>query len=318
MEAKKVDKLGYGDCKALTNYTRALLKAVGVDSYYTVIYGDINKKDMIEDFVSMQGNHIILSIPNGDRLIHLECTSQTDPFGFLGNFTDDRLALIVKRDGGEIIRTNSYHNQQNSQITTGNCKIDDVGNLNAIINLKYKGIQYAINSRQTALTTEELKDNLKARYSNLNGLIIEDIKLKNDKDNVEFTESLKISVPEYLKKIGDEWILNVNAFNQDTSVPKRYKSRKYGFEISKGYYDEDTIEIELPIGKAISFKPEKMEVENKFGKYSTEIVVLNPNKIIYTRKILINKGKFTNQDYEHFRLFKEQISKNDNSKIIIK
>jgi hypothetical protein len=39
-----VDRLGYGDCKALTNYTKALLAAVDVPSYNVVLYGDSTKK----------------------------------------------------------------------------------------------------------------------------------------------------------------------------------------------------------------------------------------------------------------------------------
>src|SRR5690625_198168 len=62
MPAMEVDKLSYGDCKALTNYTKVLLDALGIPSYYTVLYADSNTIDIHEDFVSFQGNHVILGI----------------------------------------------------------------------------------------------------------------------------------------------------------------------------------------------------------------------------------------------------------------
>ena len=44
MPASEVDKLGYGDCKALTYYTKSLLDVAGVPSIYTVVYaGDAQK-----------------------------------------------------------------------------------------------------------------------------------------------------------------------------------------------------------------------------------------------------------------------------------
>lgn len=318
MLAKNVDRLGYGDCKALSNYTRALLKVIGVESYYTVIYGGREKKDMIEDFVSMQGNHIILSIPKGDKYIHLECTSQTEPFGFLGDFTDDRLSLVVKPDGGEIVRTTSYVNEQNSQITTGKVLMDDNGDLSSNLEIKYKGIQYTQVAREETLTQEKLKESLKGRYSNLTKLEILDSKIKNDKKGIEFTESLKMSVLDFVKKNGDEWIFSPNVFNANGFTPKRYRSRKTGFEIPKGFYDEDTIEIEIPANKQVSLKPEKVEIENKYGKYIAETTAIGSNKIKYTRKLWIKKGSYNKEEYEQYRLFREEIAKQDNSKVIIK
>ncbi|MFT7161763.1 MAG: hypothetical protein ACI9GZ_002950, partial [Bacteroidia bacterium] len=37
--ASTVDELGYGDCKALSNYTHSLLKAIDIPSNYTLVYG---------------------------------------------------------------------------------------------------------------------------------------------------------------------------------------------------------------------------------------------------------------------------------------
>ena len=45
----EVDKLGYGDCKALTNYTMSLLKAAGVTSNYCVVYGGDDIMSLEED-----------------------------------------------------------------------------------------------------------------------------------------------------------------------------------------------------------------------------------------------------------------------------
>ena len=110
--ANKVDAVGYGDCKGLTNYTKALLDVVGVKSFYTVVYAD-QKRDIDKDFTSMQGNHAILNIPNGNEDIWLECTNQTIPFGFLGDFTDDRDVLVITPEGGIIKRTPKYINDYN-------------------------------------------------------------------------------------------------------------------------------------------------------------------------------------------------------------
>jgi hypothetical protein len=61
MDASDVDRLGYGDWQI----TRRLFGGSRCASYNTILYGDSYKKDIESDFVSMQGNHMILAIPYG-------------------------------------------------------------------------------------------------------------------------------------------------------------------------------------------------------------------------------------------------------------
>ena len=290
MPAKDVDRLGYGDCKALSNYTRTLLKVVGVESYYTQIYGDRSIKDFEKDFVSMQGNHIILTIPNKDKMIFLECTSQTIPFGFQGSFTDDRYALMVKPEKGEIIKTNEYNEKLSSQIYKGNCAIDRDGNLTGNVTIKSKGIQYYEVYLLEKKSKEDIDEYYKSNFYWINNLKMDKIKFNNNKENIEFAEDLRISATDYAKNNGGVMMIPINVFNQETTIPQRYRNRKNPFEVSRGYYDEDEIQINLPEGFKIEAKPENTEIKDKFGTYKMELLVVNQTTLLFKRSFLLNKG----------------------------
>jgi len=317
MLAKDVDRLGYGDCKALTNYTRSLLNIVGVPSYYTVVYGDTKKRNLHEDFVSMQGNHVILSIPVGDKMYWLECTSQTSPFGFQGDFTDNRLALIVKPDGGTIIKTHEYSVDENSQITRGNYVINETGAIQGKALIKSRGTQYDNKSANAYKSLEELHKFYKSYFSHINNLRLSKVNVADDKENIEFSEEVTLDASEYAKKSGTRLIFSLNAYNPLTSVPQRYRKRTNPFEIERGFYDYDEITIDLPSGFIIEAKPENFEVKNQFGSFKTEYVAVSESQVLYKRTFQSNSGYFEKEDYEKFREFREQIMKNDNAKMVI-
>ncbi|WP_232226269.1 DUF3857 domain-containing protein [Flavobacterium sp. ACAM 123] len=167
MDASDVDRLGYGDCKALTNYTKALLEVVGVPSYNTILYGDSYKKDIESDFVSMQGNHMILAIPNEDNYIWLECTSQDDPFGYQGTFTDDRNVLVIKPEGGEIVRTKLYKDKDNTQSSSGSYFLSKEGDLVGKITIISEGSQYNQKALLVNLPPTEKEAHYKRYWGNI-------------------------------------------------------------------------------------------------------------------------------------------------------
>ncbi|WP_456313629.1 DUF3857 domain-containing protein [Pseudomonas shirazensis] len=317
MLASDVDRLGYGDCKALTNYTKALLESVGVESYYTKLYGDSYKTDIVSDFVSQQGNHIILAIPNGSQYTWLECTSQNDPFGYQGTFTDDRDVLVIKPEGGEIVRTKIYADNGNTQIDKGIYTIDQNGNFSGSISIISEGSQYSSKVRVESMQPTEKEQYYKEYWNRINNLKLEKIGLTNDKETIRFTENIQLTAINYAIISANKLIFPVDAFNQNSGNVKRIRNRKNPFQIQRGYLDTDEIEINLPEGFSIEFLPSNYELKGKFGEYKTEIIKKENNKLTYKRSMFLNKGKYSNKEYDEYRLFMEQVSRNDNAKIIL-
>ncbi len=317
MLAKDVDKLGYGDCKGLSNYTRALLNVVGITAYNVIIYGDRYKRNIQSDFVSVQGNHMILAIPDGDDYIWLECTNQTSPFGYQGTFTDSRNALVIKPEGGEIVKTKAYTESDNSQITKGSYAISPEGNISGKMAIVSKGEQYDRVYGKVRLSKEDVDNYYKSYFNNINSLKLAKINFNDDPDAIAFTEEIELSAPNYASGNNDKLMFVLNAFNFNSYTPKRYRARENPFEINRGFYDYDEITIELPAGYSIEAMPQNSEIKTKYGEYETSIMKNDNNTITYKRTLSLKTGFYESKEYDDYRLFREQISRNDNAKIIL-
>ena len=317
MLASDVDRLGYGDCKALSNYTRALLSAVDVSSYNTVLFGDSRKRDIDGDFVSLQGNHMILSVPDGDNYVWLECTSQDNPFGYQANFTDDRDVLVMKPEGGEIVHTKSYINKENAQFSKSSYLLSETGNMSCITAIVSQGSQYGNKYRLEYDSPVDRDEHYKKYWAGINNLKIKKTQFFNDKDQIKFTENIELDAVNYGNLSGGKMMFAVNPLNQISGNIKRIRNRKTPFEISRGYFDADEISITLPIGYQIESMPENFEISGKFGDYKTELIRKEDNKLTYNRIAYIKKGTYAGNEYEEYRLFMEKIARNDNAKIIL-
>jgi len=318
MPAKDVDRLGYGDCKALTNYTMALLKAVDIPSYYTIVYGNSTKRNLIGDFASLQGNHAILAIPFKDKMYYLECTSQHAPFGFEGDFTDGRNVLLVKPDGGEITKTNSYENETNLQETKAICKIDENGTIDATLSILSKGLQYDSVYEMIRLPKEKVTEHYKKKFFVLKNANIQKYTLSDNKKDFEFKEDIILSSSNFGEINQGTMLFPLNAFNQNTIIPQRYRNRKFPFQISRGFYDVDEYEINLPEGFQIESIPENFKVSDIFGEYEQTIEKKSDHKVVYRRILLLKAGKYSKDKYEGFRKFREKIARSENKKIVLK
>ncbi len=318
MMAKDVDRLGYGDCKALTNYTKALLNAVDVPSYNTILFGDSNAKKSIEsNIVSVQGNHMILAVADGNSYVWLECTSQDTPFGYQANFTDDRKVIVIKPDDAEIVTTKKYDNLDNIQTSNGTYSIGEDGNLSGKVVIVSKGAVYGRKYHLGQSATDIHEKYYKNYWSSINNLKLNSIAFSNDKKNIVFTENVDISAGAYASFSAGKMLVVANVFTPFTDIVKRMRNRKLPFEIQRGFMDVDEITVTIPPSYSMESIPAKIDIQSNFGSYMMEITKIDPEHFLYKRNFSLNKGIYKNSEYENYRLFLEQVSRNDNSKFVL-
>src|SRR5690606_4045865 len=212
MPASEVDKLSYGDCKALTIYTKSLLDAVDVPSYYTLVNAGENIMEVEDNFAILWFNHAILAIPDGEGFTWLECTSQDTPYGYIAEFTDDRDVLIMTPEGGKIVHTKVYGAEESTQENVATVKIDAQGSVKANFKGVSKGIKYGEKYLVVNKKSDEIDSFYKSRWRHINGFSIVDPKFINDQKEIVFTETLQLEIPNYSNSVGNDYLFCPNIF----------------------------------------------------------------------------------------------------------
>ncbi len=320
MPADEVDQKAYGDCKALTNYTMALMHEVDVPAIYTIVTaGDDHKKDILKDLSSLQGNHAFLCLPMEKDTIWLECTSQKVPFGTRNSFTDDRNVLLMTPEGGKITRTSTNPPEANLKLTKGSFTIFGSGKLNGKVDVVCQGTKHDQHLAYfDGLSPEKLDRAMKNYYQEINNLKFSKIEVNNNKPEKQYEEKLEFEADNYAVLNPDQsMIINLNTFNRINYIPDREVNRKLPFEILRGYYIVDEYNIQIPTNYKFESLPAPTIIENEFGLYELEVNQKNDHTITYQRKLLINKGHYPKEKYKDYRSFRKKIQKLENTKIII-
>ncbi len=316
-EAMVVDKVGYGDCKGLSNYMIALLKEIGIKGYYTKIMAGDDAPEIDVTFPSHQTNHIIVGVPNGADTLWLECTNQTNPFDFLGTFTGDRRAFMVTENGGKIVNTHRYSMEQNSQHRVADVFLELNGDAKAKVTTTYNGLQYE-NDDLNFILNKQYDDQRKWILSNtqIPSFDVVGFSMINKKNKIpSAVVSSDFSLKRWATASGKRIFITPNLMNRSTFVPEKVESRKTKVVTNFAYTDSDTIRYHIPEGIYPEFLPQPVSIKSRFGEYEVNYK-LDQNTLLYLRRVRMNKGKFPPESYPELVEFYKNINKADNSKIV--
>lgn len=316
-KASLVDEVGYGDCKALSNYMVSMLGAIGIKGYYASIMAGPEGHELIEDFPSHQSNHIVVAVPNGADTLWLECTNQTVPFGYAGSFTGDRKALIYTGDSGVWVNTPRYTAEHNLQSRVAEVMVTATGDATAQVTTTFSGLQYENGGLDVVLDNP---GEGQKKWVNANtGIPVFDVnsfKMTNNKAKIP---SAVVDVSYTLRKFasvsGKRIFINPNLMNRSSFIPEKVEKRKSPIVVRFAYTDTDSIHYTLPDGVYLEFLPEPVIFKSKFGEYEARYIV-DEKGLMYIRRIRVNKGTFPAESYNEMVDFYRGVNKADNSKLV--
>lgn len=319
-DADYVFRNGYGDCKALTNYMQSMLGYLDIPAYTTLVKAGERIPDIKIDFPSNQFNHVILCIPHAGDTTWLECTSSTNPFGYLGDFTEDRHVLILTKEGGKLVKTPGSTAEMNQQIRQTEVQLSTGGEAKVSVHTEASGFQ----QDRLRFYAEEASIREREKY----------LRSRIDAGSFElgtfsFAEKTAATVPTYMidyalvaphwaKASGPRLFISPNVLERATFVPEKMTERTQPVQLKFSYQDIDTVLYHLPTGYSIeSMDDQVIEIETIFGHYKAQVEMLDPETLRYTRQLKMEKIQLPPSYYEELREFFLQINQADNMQVVL-
>lgn len=314
-----VDDKKYGDCKALTNYMRYMLKTVGINSYPALINAGYNKMPVDPSFPADVFNHVILCVPTGKDSVWLECTSNSLATGMLGTFTENKYALLLTEQGGKLVPTPKSKSHDSRQHTRTTITLHAEGNATVSSNIYCTGefwdSYYYYYFQQNS---DDLK-NIFVKY--LHYKSPETFELTTPVDSADGHQfSLQANYEQlYDFKAGPKLFLKPRIHPICLEDVPMVKERKDAYLFRFPYEKSDTTVFILPPGFEPDNIPPVKEINSKYGQYRQEVIHdASKHTLTVIAQLSLKYHIIPPADYAALAEFFYTVKKQESEKLVIK
>ncbi len=315
-DAEAVDETGYGDCKALVNYTQALLEEAGVSSYYTLIHYGPARIPVKPEFPTKAFNHVILCVPLEQDTLWLECTDNRAPMGYIGSNNANRHVLLITPEGGKLTRTPAYGHDENQRQRHVVAHLHPNEQVEFVKTTHYRGLQlrdrFGISFRGSGDQLRYYQEQLPVNNPEI--LEISFSLIPGETPTLE--EYIHVKTNQYVSGAGNRVLFQPNAFSQRESVPPYYNERTHPVHLSASALFTDTVRWEIPENYEISFIPEEIEIDNDFGYFKASYLI-EDHVLVYCRQFYTRSGIHPPEKYEDFIAFVRDIRNSDRAQVVL-
>ncbi|GAA4507904.1 hypothetical protein GCM10023172_39240 [Hymenobacter ginsengisoli] len=319
---------GYGDCKALSNYTCALLKAAGLPAYVALVGAGADHADVRTGFPSSQFNHAILCLPLAGHgttpadTVWLECTSQTEAFGYMGSFTGNRHALLLTPEGGRLVATPRYGAQANRQQRRTDLWLDPSGGAKATVRTQRLGLAQ---DRYAQLLHEADPEEQKKYVSNhlrLSHFTVTSLRLAPAPGPAlpGVVEVMGLELASMGTAAGRRLLLEPNVLGRLGALPNQVGARQAPLALPPAALYQDTVRLHVPTGFQVENLPAPAQFTTAYGTYSSTCTALPDGTLQYVRQLETRRpggGTLPAAKYGEYRDFRRKISQADNAQVVL-
>jgi hypothetical protein len=313
-----VDRKKYGDCKALSNYMRNLLKVAGIKSYPALVNAGKRSEPADPSFPSDPFNHVILcTFADGDTT-WLECTSSNTEVGRLGDFTENRYALLLTEDGGKLVPTPKSKAAENMFTGMSTIELKEDGSGKTTTNFTTTG-----SYRQDFIyyIGEGKKDEQKKYIVQRLGFVQpDDFEITYDKKNKTAPTTLTMMVekiPEF--SAGSKLFLNPRIYKIWGHALPNTEKRKNDYYLDIPFIKTDTTIYQLPEGYGVDILPKPRDVKFEYGSFKTNYTFDAGRKaVVSTARLELKQHVIPAAKYLAAKLFFNEVLEEFTEKIVVK
>jgi Domain of Unknown Function with PDB structure (DUF3857)/Transglutaminase-like superfamily len=329
----------YGDCKDKATLMGAMLKEIGIESYYVVINSERGAVTL-EMPAHMGGfDHAILAIqlpagledpslvavmqhPKLGRLLFFDPTDEFTALGHLSGPLQANYGLLVTPEGGELVELPQLATSLNGVIRTAKLTLSPTGTLTGEIKEVRMGDRasaqrYAL--KAITKETDKIKSIETLLAHSLSSYRLTKLSFSNlEQTELPFVFNYSLIADSYAKRAGNLLLVRPRVLGVKSSdLLETKEPRQYPVVFDGPSRDMDVFEITMPAGYEIDDLPQPVSADFGFASYHSKAEV-SGNVLSYARTFEVKEPSVPMAKMEDLKKLYRIIANDERNTAVLK
>ena len=319
--AAQVHQSGFGDCKGLSNYMQAMLRAVGIPSCYTIVNTDRDR--FLPGYAGIgQMNHAMLCVPLPEKkdTLWLECTNPSVPLGYRHEDVAGHDVVLVTDKGGVPVRVRPYADSLSRDYSDIDISLSADGSAKASVRrslyLDETESWYRIREWKPETQHSRLTSGLAVQPQSVTLTGVQDNFRNYDGPDycpwmqVDFTFETR----QYATSGKDRLFVPANPYPMNATLQRT--KRQNDLVCKRGSVSRDLIRIHIPAGYKVESLPAPVSQDTEWGTF-TASAKEEDGAVTVLHEFRAKPFRESPDSYDRFRTFVRAVNKAYSANVVL-